>query len=549
MGERLGRVDALAQQGITPISPDNGTTVLRHLLSQRLPATSVVVTGRFGEAPTLAVEGPEFPLLRFLERPRVYYPGVELVVDSEVSHDTDPYLDDHVFQGQKLFPAVMGLEAMAQAATFLTGNPTSLVFEDVRFSRPIAAGDSTPVKLRTAALVREPGRVEVVLRSSETAFQVDHFKATCRFEGGVTTEPGFRPGPLEGLPSVPILPRRDLYGGLLFQAGRFRRLQGYRRLAAKECIAEIAATDGNDGLAWFARYLPGTLVLGDPGARDAVIHAIQACVPNAVILPIGVDRISVTATDARGPRLVHAVERKLEKDTFSYDVEVTDSHGCVLERWEGLRLRIVSSNGNGHGRSQWVIPLLGPYIERKLEDLIPGVAVSVAVDVDHGGERRARSDRAIQRALGDGVNVWRRPDGKPHVNADRHVSAAHAGDITMAVAGSKAVGCDVEHVVARPAGTWRDLLGADRFALTEVVAREASEDLDTSATRVWAVEECLKKTGAIARGPLVLTSAASDGWVVMSTGSAVAATLVTSVHSADARLALAVLAGSYDGRL
>ncbi|HME00033.1 MAG TPA: SDR family NAD(P)-dependent oxidoreductase [Terriglobia bacterium] len=549
MGERLGRVDALAQQGITPISPDDGTRVLRHLLSQRLPATSVVVTGRFGEAPTLAVDGPELPLLRFLERPRVYYPGVELVVDSQVSPDTDPYLDDHIFQGQKLFPAVMGLEAMAEAATFLTGKPTSLVFEDVRFSRPIAVGDSTPLTLRTAALVREPGRVDVVLRSSETAFQVDHFKATCRFEGGGTPEPDFRPGPVESLPRVPIVPKRDLYGGLLFQAGRFRRLQCYRRLAAKECIAEIASTDQNDGYAWFARYLPATLALGDPGARDAVIHAIQACVPNAVILPIGVDRISFGAADAQGPRLVHAVERMRENETFTYDLVVTDAQGGLLERWEGLQLRIMSGKANRNGQRKWVEPLLGPYMERRLEDLIPGVAVSVAVDLDHGGERRARSDRAIQRALGEGVKVWRRPDGKPHVNGDRHVSAAHSGDITLAVAGPGNVGCDVECVVARPVGGWRDLLGPDRFALAEVVAREASEDLDTSATRVWAVEECLKKTGAIARGPLVLTSAASGGWVVMSTGSAVAATLVTSVHSAEARLAFAVLAGSCDGRL
>ena len=39
------------------------------------------------------VERPELPLLRFLERPRVHYPGIELVVDAELSADTDPYLD------------------------------------------------------------------------------------------------------------------------------------------------------------------------------------------------------------------------------------------------------------------------------------------------------------------------------------------------------------------------------------------------------------------------------------------------------------------------
>jgi enediyne polyketide synthase len=91
MGERLGRVDALLRQGITPIPPDQGVAILRRLLAQPLPATSVVVAGRFGEPPTLRVEKPDLPLLRFLERPRVYYPGVELVVDAELSTTTDPY--------------------------------------------------------------------------------------------------------------------------------------------------------------------------------------------------------------------------------------------------------------------------------------------------------------------------------------------------------------------------------------------------------------------------------------------------------------------------
>ena len=549
MGERLGRVDALAQQGITPISPDEGTSVLRRLLSQALPTTSVVVAGRFGEAPTLTMDRPEIPLLRFLERPRVYYPGIELVVDAYVSPDTDPYLEDHVFQGQKLFPAVMGLEAMAQAATCLTGNSIPPAFENVGFLRPIVVVDHTPLTLRIAALVKEPGQVDVVLRSSETAFQVDHFKATCRFEKGRAPEPGLPFGSIDGLPGVAILPEQDLYGRLLFQAGRFRRLHRYRHLTAKECIAEIAVRNGNDGFNWFGRYLPATLVLADPGARDAVMHAIQACIPHAVILPIGVDRVSFGAGDTQGARLVHALERRREKDTFTYDVEVRDSHGHLLERWDGLQLCIVRANVNGHGPSQWAIPLLGPYIERRLEDLIPGAAVSVAVDLDPRGERRARSDRAIQRALGERVDVWRRPDGKPHTNGDRQVSAAHVGDVTIAVAGPGAVGCDAETVVPRPAGIWRDLLGPDRFALAEVVAREACEDLDTSATRIWTAEECLRKAGNIARGPLVLASAASDGWVVLRAGWAVAATLAASLRSAESKLALAVLAGSHDERL
>jgi enediyne polyketide synthase len=43
---------------------------------------------------------------------------------------------------------------------------------------------------------------------------------------------------------VHLDPARDLYGGLLFQEGRFRRLRGYRSLRATECVAESAAEEG-----------------------------------------------------------------------------------------------------------------------------------------------------------------------------------------------------------------------------------------------------------------------------------------------------------------
>ena len=128
MGERLGRIESLLQQGITPITVDEGVRTFCNLLRQPAPAVSLVVAGRFGEPPTLKMIEPELPLRRFLERKRVFYPGVELVVDAELSLRTDPYLADHVVQKQPLLPAVLGLEAMAQAAMALAGSADSAGF-------------------------------------------------------------------------------------------------------------------------------------------------------------------------------------------------------------------------------------------------------------------------------------------------------------------------------------------------------------------------------------------------------------------------------------
>ncbi|MCI0461425.1 MAG: type I polyketide synthase [Gemmataceae bacterium] len=553
MGQRLGRVDALLQEGITPISPEDGIRLLGQLLGQRVPAVSVVVTSRFGDPPTVKLERLELPLLRFLERPRVYYPGVELVVEAELSVDTDPYLEDHVFRGVRLLPAVMGLEAMAQAAMALLGTEDPPCFTEVTFARPVVVPEKAALTIRVAALVQEPGCVQVVLRSEETAFGVDHFRATCLVEkkGMENRGPEGHTEDRTTLPSasVPLHPERDLYGGILFHTGRFRRVTGYRRLRATECLAEITSQRAPD---WFGRYLPARLVLGDPAVRDAAIHAIQACIPHATVLPIGVDQLVLGTVPTPGPWLVHARERVREGDTFVYDVDVTGTDGRVRERWQGLHLRIAERLP---AQRPWVAPLLGPYLERRVGELIPGATVAVAVEQNGTTDRRARSDRLIQQALGQSVAIQRRPDGKPEATGPEalHVSAAHARDLTLAVAGPGPLGCDVEPVVARSASSWRDLLGAERLALAGLIARERGEDEDTAATRLWAATECLKKAGAGIHTPLTLVSpgvaGAADGWVQLAAGPLVIATLVTLVHGTTDRLVFAVLVRNDHARL
>src|SRR5687768_18100858 len=57
------------------------------------------------------------------------------VVDAELSTTTDPYLDDHVFRGERLLPAVMGMEAMAQVFMALMQTDQPPVFEQVTLDR------------------------------------------------------------------------------------------------------------------------------------------------------------------------------------------------------------------------------------------------------------------------------------------------------------------------------------------------------------------------------------------------------------------------------
>src|SRR5690348_3662348 len=151
----------------------------------------------------------------------------------------------------------MGLEAMAQAAMAVIGAGRLPTFEDVHFEQPLAIKTGTRVTLRAAALVRDDGSVEVVLRSSQTSFAMDHFRCICRFaDGPDKAADAIAPSASR----IALDPERDLYGSLLFQNGRFRRLGGYHSLSARHSCAEI--TPARDQ-AWFSPYLPGTLVLGD----------------------------------------------------------------------------------------------------------------------------------------------------------------------------------------------------------------------------------------------------------------------------------------------
>ncbi len=514
MGERLGTLESLRAQGILPIPPGIGVALLRDLVSRPQSAVSIVATSRFGDPGTLEVERAELPLLRYLETPRVHVPGVELVVDAEVSADTDPHLSDHVFHGEPLLAAVLGMEAMAQAAMALLRTDEIPVFEDAVFQRPVVVPPGRSTTIRVAALVREPDAVEVVLRESSTGFAADCFRAVCRF-GAADETPGrlLATFPTSGIP-VALAPG-DLYGGVLFHRGRFQRLGGYRTLRATECLADISP-DGST--VWFGRYLPARLVLGDPGARDAAIHGIQACIPHATLLPIGVERMVSRGLEPDVPLLLAARERSRNGDEFVYDLELVTAGGELRERWEGLKLRAVDRIAPP---AAWTAALLAPYVERRLQDLLPGSAVRISLGAP-GGDREAHHHR---------------PDGAPEAG----ISRSHAGDLVLSVTGDGRIGCDLEPVSGRSAEIWQGLLGAERSRLAELIARERGESLDVAATRVWAAGESLVKAGAPQGSPLTLETGGDGGWLLLRSGELRIGTFVAPVRELASPAALAIL--------
>jgi enediyne polyketide synthase len=539
MGERLGRLETLIQQGITPITVDEGVRVFCGLLKSALPETSLVVASRFGEPSTLKMSKPLLPLRRFLERQRVFYPGVELIVDAGLSLRTDPYLMDHVVQKRPLLPAVLGLEAMAQTAMALAGSASVPVFENVEFIRPVAVSEQTVQTIRLVALRHENGCIEVRLRSEESDFQVDHFRAICRFASlNETNVQRLSLSPF-GSEYLPLDPLGDLYGRILFHGGCFRRLRGYRLLKARECVAKISE---DDNTVWFGPYLPPEFVLGNPASRDAALHAIQACIPHRRIVPTGIERLAIYRNEP-GVHIVRSKERLRDGNSFVYDLEITNEQGDLIERWDGLRLRAMETIT---ACDAWPGALLSPYLERRVEELaVTAGPVRIALERGFHEDRTAVSNKLIQQALGRAARIWRRPDGKPVFAGEEEVSVAHTNDLTLAVAGVGEAACDMETVVSHPDHVWRDLLGEEKFKLAQLIAREQTENIDTAATRLWTAIECMKKIGQPAPAPLVLETNAEDGWILLRSGAIVIPTCVMAVHGANSSLGLAVALQTY----
>ncbi len=446
MGGRLGVLDDLARAGVDPLPPERGVELLLGLLKDRPAETALVVSGRL---PALE-RRPAAPTLTLT-------PGVEHVTEHRASPAADPLLADHRLDGVSVVPAVRILEMMAATAGALAPDPAE--FAQVRFERPVGAEEST---LRVCALAGAGG-IEVVVRSDETGYAVDHARALLR--GGPATA---RDVPARQAP-LPEHDTRDLYGTLFFHGPAYHRLSHYRHLDAHGCTA-VLHPDREDGR------------LGDPARNDATIHVLQACVPHRRLLPVGCERLVVARRQAQGRLTVAARERAQEGPILTYDVAVTDEAGHHILDWVGLTLRDVGPLPHPGG----LPPLLaGPYLHRQVAGLLPGADLRITVEPAAADRTAARTPAGRGRSRLPGLAL---------------------------VADGPGVTCDWEAVTqAVPVPT------AWHGHLRELI-RMTGEPEDTVRTRLWTVQECLVKAGRARPGPLTVRAVYEDGWLTLAAG-------------------------------
>lgn len=348
MGARHGTVENLSRMGIDAIPVAEGTRQFVELMHTRWRTTELLVTARASGLSTLrfADRAPSIEL-PFAREIRSLQPGVELVSEVALNPDRDVYIRDHDYQGALLFPAVVGMEAMAQAALrcvrLLMHVERPPILENLRFVRPIVV-PAEGRRIRVHVLAEEPQqdgtlRAHVEIRSSLDGFATASFSGDCVWRAADSARKrtaSVWPEPL------PIDPQRDLYGSLFFQGPMFQHVTALHDVSATHCIAQVRVPSDSEGVA----SDPGR-VLGMAAVRDCYLHAIQVCVPEFRILPIGMESLETfgleTFKSEASTAFILATERSRTKEEFTYDIDVVGPDGRIFEQLRGYRCRIVDA--------------------------------------------------------------------------------------------------------------------------------------------------------------------------------------------------------------
>lgn len=475
-----------------------------------------------------------------------FIPGTEIVAEATVSHEADLYVPEHVFEGTPLFPGVMAIEAMVEAAMACAGREELPVLQHIEFRRPLVIPEDGNVVIRTLALADQPEgntlRVRVAIRSDADNFQENNFTTECVF--GLVPQAA----DLSLLPRVPEALEKDPedFSPIPFFQGKFfRRIVAIRMLQmGKESLTDIQMPDGER---YYNNHHEQAVLTLSPAAQDSFLQSGALIIPPGC-LPERIQEIRFHRPVPSDVRLLcHVVASKRADGEFHEDFSVFTPAGELVETIRGCVLRAPRVGERVSARPS-VAPIPFSRLESDLRALLPKTPLTLVVvnheelrNLDDLGEitkaeiesvradipvprqqsvlanlvaaRRAALDFAHRHTSLDlspaRVSVAYRADGKPELRFDEasvahafagiDVSLADGAGVSVALVGPAPVGVDIEIVETRDTETWRGLLGDDGYALALRLAAETAESFDRAATRVWTLLEAGKKANELKR--------------------------------------------------
>jgi enediyne polyketide synthase len=565
LGMRIGALDTLRAAGVTPISLPEGVAAYRQLLNRRQSGSRFIITGRLtADLEANLYAAANVPPLRFLQKLLRWIPSTEIIANSTLSHATDLYLPEHVFEGTPMFPGVMAIEAMVQAAIACAGRDDLPVLRNISFRRPLIVPEVSTVVVRMLALADMTNGgclcVHVAIRSDSDDFQQNHFEADCWFGLPTPTPETLRP--CQPLPESLDKKPEDFSPVPLFQGKFFRRIAAIRKLEMNsESWTDVLVPERER---YFRKELPQDVVTFSPAARDAFFQSGALLLPPGS-LPEIIREWRVFRRLQPGERLHCLVKTWPEGDNaFGVDIEIRNAAGELVERTEGGLFRH-SAQAAPAGKAQLPSPVSIGRVFAELAELLAKVPHALAM-VEHEATtasldfsevtsdeltalgqitaparqtsavanlraaRRAATQCAAEhfglKVSPHDVHFVHRPDGKPelrfteaaHSNAlqDLDISLADGHGVSVAWVGPAPVGVDIEIVETRDCETWRGLLGLDGYALALKIERETREPFDAAATRVWTLLEAGKKAFSLRRMLPRFTEASGSTWLAMS---------------------------------
>ncbi|MBW2737260.1 MAG: SDR family NAD(P)-dependent oxidoreductase [Deltaproteobacteria bacterium] len=529
MGARMGSVENLHKMGIRAIPSREGVQRFIRLFLNDPGVHKVIVAGRLGSLDTLVFGATPTPEgAKFLETPLHFTPGVETVFQTHLIMEENPYLKDHIFNGSYLFPAVFGLEAMAQAVAHITGkNDLGRVrIEDVKLDRPITVDpqDGANIVVWAEAQEYEPEstvrKIRAGISKSRSRIKSDFFSAT--FILGLTDK---QPKYAINIPDMPleIKPRLDLYReDLLFQGPRFQRIDKVWNISAtgengKDAIFSSKLQDlGQAAEDAFTDPLHRALFLGDPFLRDSLLQSTYMLVPKKICLPLYIGSIDIYPCTGNTHAFIMGYVQmdRIEEDKVKNNVVMVDSDGNVRERLEGYALRILNHLDDYPGADDLVIPekrdnrIVRDAMNRvggSMKIKLPEILLKYITGIHDMSREKRRSleipmlNEVIFHATGKGYDSYEikwLKSGEPVIvglkEDETKVSLSHDERICLCIAGYGAQGCNIAPIIHRNRQEWQEIIGSYRDDLLDRLIND-HDTLDLAGTRIRAAMEVLQK--------------------------------------------------------
>ncbi|MFK8184467.1 MAG: SDR family NAD(P)-dependent oxidoreductase [Phormidesmis sp.] len=529
MGARMGSVKNLARMGIGAISPHEGIGRCVKLFHHDPGVQQVVISAQLGgldtwsPLPIIPTDG-----LRFMEKVTYLEPNVELKVRTHLTLEKDLYVKDHIWRGSYLFPTVFGLEAMAQAAAVISAdpNPTIVRLENISLRRPIVVNPDNGVDIEIHAEMTELNssgerQIAIGIRTEQTGFNTDHFSATLILGERQSTQ---NLKHKLGKP-LAIEPKRDLYGGLLFQGTLFQQMDSIYSLSRERSILEshaqssITLTETGFPVGNGNKFL-----LGDPYLRDVLLQCMQLNIPQDICLPVEIERVELCQDPVigEGRRIITAIlNEKVDKE-YICEVVATDEAGTIVEHLHGYRLRILEEHPENPTAAELASPeqrdqkkLQQTLIDAAEQVGIQPPAVAIAYAPGLGAQTKTKRRQVEKRIVGLAINkvLQLAPDasaptftirthssGKPYLSGKAFqalesppaLSISHDDCYCLCTVADTPQGCDIESIDHRSSADWVALLSNDRAEIIDQLVASGDER-DVAGTRVWSALEALHK--------------------------------------------------------